>query len=552
MSRRGITFVGFILVCTALLIAGCGRALPTAKQIAQASGGGPAGAGVGANLSPITDPPTKDITKPVVWATYRMVQTIDPTQAFDYPENTVDTTLYDSLLRQNPDGTISPGVAVATYPSPTELILTIRPGVKFWDGDPVTSADVVYDLKRAASPASFYGAVFDRVKSIVADGTNQVILRLKRPDNWLYGELSEMAGVVYQKSYAEREGKNFGTPQGLTMGTGPYEVKKWVPGQEFVETANPHYWDSTVAPRVKEIIFKGIGDDESLTAGLETGAVDGTYDPGLSTLPVLQKNPNLTVSFGPSYDIDAMIIDNLKGVLGNVKVRQAISMAINRESYIQAVYHGHAQLPRTLETPGEWGYGQPVFEKDWEHLPAPTQNIAKAKALIKQAHAEGKSFTIGTTQQNFQTATAANVVDQAATDIGLHVKLVSVSSDVYVNFFESKSARKGIDMFPTTDYPDYADPAGLYSSFVMKGQVEDYDGFNNPLMTKYLNMARNAPNPDLQAHYTALTGDLIAKDLPWIGLAAPDNMVVTQKWLTGEPTSFTYMGGPWANLMGGR
>jgi peptide/nickel transport system substrate-binding protein len=548
---RGITVVTLLALLAGIAVSACGKSLPTAKEIAAASSTGNASSVN--TLSPVTDPPTKDYNKTVTWATYRMVQTIDPVQAFDYPEDTVDTTLYDSLLRQNPDGTISPGVAVATYPKPTELDLTIRPGVKFWNGDPVTSTDVVYDLKRAAySTTSFYGQVFSRVKSIVAHGPDEVTINLKQPDYWLQGELSEMPGVVYEKSYAENAGKNFGTPQGLTMGTGPYMPVKWVAGQYFLVKKNPNYWDSTTRPMVKQIKFVGIGDDASITSGLETGAIGGVYPSGLSTVSVLKADKNLTLSYGPSEDVDAIVICNLKGALGNVKVRQALSLAIDREAYIQAVYHGKALIPHTLENPGEWGYGQQVFAKDWNKLPAETQNIAKAKQLVKEAHATGKTLVIGTTQQVNSLATAADQVRQAGAEIGLKVKIQSVSDNVFINYFESAAARKGIDMFPTSNYPDYADPAAYYNTVVMPGASQNFDDFKDPAMVKDLNEARSTANPDLRAHYVAEAGDLIAKQLPWIPLAAPYSLVITQKQLTGEPSSFTYMGGPWANLMGGR
>jgi peptide/nickel transport system substrate-binding protein len=540
-----------VAAATAILLSGCGRALPTAARLAAASGAqGDATAG----LSPTTDPPTRNDNRPVVWATYRMVQTLDPDQAFDYPEDTVDTALCDSVLRQNPDGTIGPGLAVATYPNPTTLVLNLRTGPRFWDGKPVTAADVVYSLDRAANPSGggFYASVFDRVKTIVATTPSQVTIHLSKPDYWLTGELSQMPGVVYEKAYAEREGKKFGTPQGLTMCSGPYEVKKWIAGDELVAVANPHYWDSTLKPRVHEIIFKGVGDDAELTAGLETGAIQGTYPTAISTLTQLQHDKKLTVSIGPSLGVDAMVISSLKGALGNVRVRQALSDAINRTAYIQAVYHGNAQLPRTLENPGAFGYGQQVFEKDWNHLPVPTVNLAKARALIKAAGATGKSLTIGDTSQIQAIATAANLVLQAATEIGLKATIKTVSAADYVGFFTDPGARKGIDMFPTSNYPDYADPAGLYKTIVLPGGSQNYDNFNDPTITADLNAARAAGDPDLRASYVAKAGDLIMRQLPWIPLAAPDTELVTAKQLTGAPDSFVYMGGPWANLMGRR
>ena len=88
----------------------------------------------------------------LTWATYRETQTLDPIQAFDYPENTVDPLLCDSLLRQKPDMSIGNGLASVTSPSPTEIDFTINANAKFWDGSPVTAADAVFSLQRAADP----------------------------------------------------------------------------------------------------------------------------------------------------------------------------------------------------------------------------------------------------------------------------------------------------------------------------------------------------------------------------------------------------------------
>jgi peptide/nickel transport system substrate-binding protein len=549
MTRR-ILITILAAAVAVLALAACGRNLPTAAQL----GGNSSGAAATAGLSPETTPPSRGYGKPAVWVTYRPVETLDPVQAFDYPENTVDTTLCDSLQRQQPNGSIGPGLATATYPTPTKLVLNLRTGPRFWDGHPVTAADVVWSLKRAASPTSgsFYSTVFSRVKSIAASSPSTVTIALSKPDYWLQGELSSMPGIVVEKAYGEREGRKLGTPGGGIMCSGPYEVKKWIPGTSLVEVANPHYWDSTLIPRVHELIFKGIGDDASVTSGFETGAIQGSYVLNISTLPELQRDRNLTVSVGPSNAVDALVICNLKGALRDVRVRRALSMAINREALIAALYHGHAQLPRALENPGAWGYGASVFQRDWSQLPVPTVDIAKAKQLVKAAGAEGKSITIATTSSVNSLATAANSARQAAVSIGLKAKIDSVSAPNYINLFTSASARKGIDMFPTTNYPDYADPAGLYNTFAIPGGSQNYDNFNDPAITRALETARSTANPDQRAALVSKAGDLIMQQLPWIPLDAPDTLLITSRQLTGAPDSFVYMGGPWANMMGGR
>jgi peptide/nickel transport system substrate-binding protein len=120
----------------------------------------------------------------------------------------------ESLLLQKADGAIVPGLASLSTPTQKTLVFTINPKATFWDGHPVTPADVVYSLDRQMNPSlgGFYGQVFSRVKTIEQTGQDQVTITLNQPDYWLEGELSSMAGVVIEKAYAQQEGKNYGTP----------------------------------------------------------------------------------------------------------------------------------------------------------------------------------------------------------------------------------------------------------------------------------------------------------------------------------------------------
>src|SRR5437588_663993 len=90
----------------------------------------------------------------------------------------------------------------AVAAAPVKLVFDLRAGAHFWDGKPVTSADVVWSLKRAASTTngSFYAQVLNRVKSIDATSPTEVTLTLSQPDYWLTGELSQMSGIVVEKA----------------------------------------------------------------------------------------------------------------------------------------------------------------------------------------------------------------------------------------------------------------------------------------------------------------------------------------------------------------
>ncbi len=535
-----------VIAFAALAVAACGKAATDSSSQSTAA---PTASNA---LSPTTPAPTGDVAGKVTWATYREVGTLDPIQAFDYPENTVITALCDSLGRQAPDGTIGPGLATLTHPDDTTLVITLKDGPRFWDGKPVTADDVLFSLQRAADPkgGGFYAAVFSRVASMRKTSDTVVTVKLEQPDFWLDGELSQMPGVILEKAFAEPKGRRLGTPQGGTMCAGPYKVGSWKTGSTLNVVRNDDYWDASRKAKVAEIDFRGVPDDASMTSGFLTGGIDGSYVQGLSTIDQLKASDKVTVSRGPSFASDAIVISSLKGALGDVRVRQALSLAIDRNAYIDNVYHGDAQLPRTLANPGMWGYGRDVFQANWDGLQDPTPNLAKAKDLMKQAGAAGKTITLGMTTEVQQLNTSANAVRSAGQAIGLNVKFKAVSAQNFINFFTDAKARVGIDGFPTVNYGDYADPAALYNTVVMPDGSQNYSAFADAQITKAMNDARSAADPAQRATFVAQAGDRINEQLPWIPMAAVDTVLVTSSRLTGAPASFTYMGGPWANLLG--
>src|ERR1700722_8166140 len=545
MTRRWLRYTAALALL--LAPAACGRSLSSATSSTQPAMSPTAG------LTATTPAGTKQVAS-ATWAVYRDVNSLDPAYAFDYPENTAISLMCESLLRQQPDGTLAPGLATMTTQSPTKLVFTIKQGATFWDGNPVTPADVVYSLERQQSPAvgGFYGQVFTRVKSIAATGTDQVTLTLSQPDYWLPGELSSMGGVIIEKSFAQKQGKNYGTPAGSIMCTGDYELKSWTPGVGVTAVVNPNYWDKSVHPMVKQITIKGVPDPTSLTSGMLTGAIQGSYYTDQSALSQLKSSKAVKVYQGPGWETEAFVVSATSGPLANVKVREALSLALNRQSIISQVYDGAALMPLGLATPGASGYGQQVFNAAYDSSPVMNQNLAQAKKLIQQAGATGETVTIGTPRQGPSTASATGPYQQAAEAIGLNVKLDSVSADNYINFFTSTSARKGVDGFITVNYGDYADPAALLATIALPGASQNYDNFNDPQLTSLLSQARGTANANARATLVAKAEELAAKELPWIPDAQPTSVLMLNSGLTGAVSSFAYMFAPWADNLGGK
>src|SRR5690348_44754 len=489
----------------------------------------------------------------MVWAVYRDVNSLDPIYAFDYPENTADSLMCESLLRQAPDGSLQPGLASVSNPSPTTMVFTLRPGVKFWDGHPVTPADVVYSLDRNTDPklGGFYPLVFNRVKSIAATSSTQVTITLKQPDYWLQGELASMPGIIIEKAFAQKQGKNYGTPAGSIMCTGAYMFKSWNPGVGVIAVRNPHYWNPSVHPLVDQITIKGVPDVSSFTSGMLTGAIQGSFNFALSTLNQLKSSSAVKVWQGPGWSTDAFIVSSFKGVLGDVRVRRALSLALNRQAIINSVYRGAALMPRWLSNPGTFGYGKSVFTAAYNSSPVLAQNLAEAKKLVQQAGATGKTFTIGTSSQLSNISAVTGAYQAAAQAIGLKVKLDSVSAQNYINFFTDAKARAGVDGFLTVNYGDYADPAALLATFVLPDGSQNYDAYDNPKITSLMEKARGTADDNARAQLVARAEQLAAQQLPWIPTVQPTSILVLNKKLSGAVASFAYMFAPWADNLGG-
>jgi peptide/nickel transport system substrate-binding protein len=360
-----------------------------------------------------------------------------------------------------------------------------------------------------------------------------------------------MPGVVIEQAVGQQQGKNYGTPAGRIMCTGAYQLKSWTPGAGVTAVANPHYWGAPVHALARQITLKGTPDVSSLTSGMLTGAIQGTYPVGLSTLDQLRRSSAVRVYQGPGWSTDAFVVASLKGALGDVRVRQALSLALDRQGIINSVYRGAALMPRWLSNPGTFGYGRGVFTAGYAKAPVMSPDLARAKKLVQQAGATGKTITIGTSSQLSNISAETGAYQAAAQAIGLKVVLKSVSAQNYINFFVDPGARQGIDGFPTINYGDYADPAAFLATFTLPEGSQNFAGFRDPAIAAALAQARSTADPGQRAALVARAEQLAAQQLPWIPTVQPTTVLVLSRGLSGAVPTFAYMFTPWANALGG-
>ncbi len=580
-SRRAATAIGFAMTVG---LAGCGKDAPStstadttagtssataattaadgvattlapageATTVPEAAAAGPAGVPSGAETI-LTPAPTGEADS-AVWAVYRETSTLDPLYGFDYPDNTALAVACESLLRQNPDLTIGPGLAESVeYTSDTALVATLRSDVTFWDGSPMTSADVVFSLERQRDPTlgGFYSGVLSNVTDIAATGDHEVTLTTKGRDMLLLSELAGPTGVITQQAYTASKGTDYGTANGGIMCTGPYQLKSWVVGEGLTFDRYDGYWDESLPRQLKSITIKGVPDEAVATAGLLTGEIDGTYTLGLSTLQQLRDSDKVTVTEGPGYAIAAFIVSSFDGALGDARVRQAISMAIDRQGLIDQVYKGAAYPARAVGVPGMWGYAKDTFVAGWNTLPDVSQpDLEAAKQLVVDAGAAGQTVRIGMSGELAAIQSEAGEFQRAIESIGMKADLVSVSAANYINFFIDPAARQGVDGFFTVNYSNTADPLSLYVSMIGAEGTQAYNGYADPQAVALLDRARAEADDTKRAELVVQLQTMITDEMLWIPIVAPTTTLVMNAELTGAPATFQYMFGPWAAYLG--
>jgi peptide/nickel transport system substrate-binding protein len=544
-SRPLRVAAGFAITC-AVAASGCGKASST-------TGNAPAN-----RLNATTAAGLQSVDK-ATWAVYRDTNSIDPIYGGDYPELLPLSLTCESLLRQEPDGSIGPGLATkAKYTNARTLVITLRSGVKFWDGSPMTAADVAFSLQRQVDPKAggYYPYSFASVNTIRATGPLKVTLKLRRPDYWLRNHLSWLPGVVLSKRAVQAEGRDYGTPRAgakAVMCTGPYKLASWKAGDAVSLVRNDAYWNRSVKPKVRRIDIRGVPDEAAATNGLLTGAIDGYYPLALSTLDQLRQSSKVKVYTGPSYQTDAMIYSGRKGALSDPRVRQALSLALDRPGILQAVYKGAGQVARELASPGSWGYERTTFKNAWDNAGEPTVDVEAAKRLVAEAGAKGKTVVFGTSGELKNFDTDATAYRSAAQSIGLRVKMRPFSAQAYGNLFVDPKVRATVDGFFTVWYSQYGDPGGgLYSTLFLPDAPQNFSGYSNKDVTRLLEQARGTADPKQRAGLTVQAQGIISRDLPWIPNVAPDTVLIMNSKLTGALDSSSYLHAPWADQLGGK
>jgi peptide/nickel transport system substrate-binding protein len=336
-------------------------------------------------------------TLTVGWTSYPV--SMNPDESSEGQPNIYYAVAYDDLLTWNPDGTVSPGLAVKWgYVGTGQKVfrLTLRPHVKFADGQPVTAAAVAASVNYMKKGTGASGATLATVTA-AATGPLQVTLTSTTPVPDMATLMTSFyggTGIIAPKGLADP-----GALATQTYGAGEYvlDPAQTVADEYYTYTANPNYWNPS-AIHYKKLVIRVILSKTSAVAALRTGQIDA-YFSGDKLSAAAAKAAGMQVLAGPGYpdgvwdglelmDRDGAVVK----ALGDVRVRQALNYAIDRPAVVDAVYGSQYASPEVQPAlPSFDGY-DPQLEKAYPY------NLAKARKLLAAA-GYAKGFTIPVTMQ---------------------------------------------------------------------------------------------------------------------------------------------------------
>ncbi|MBQ6214798.1 MAG: ABC transporter substrate-binding protein [Oscillospiraceae bacterium] len=253
--------------------------------------------------------------------------------------------IYDKLFMLDGENMLQPCLAESyTIEDGNNIVIKIRDGVKDSAGNPFTASDAVFTLRLAEENGMFFTVAIDAGACEVLDD-NSFRMKLHHPDSGLLARLA-FVPMVTEKSYQDSPDQMVTTP----VGTGPYKLVEWVSGSSMTLTYNENYWGKE--PQIKDVTIVYIVDDSQRTTALETGAVDLVYSLPTSDVEHIKNSGIADVASFESVKSSGVIFNaNAPSICANLKLRQAISHAINYEAIAAVAYNGYAQTAKELFSP---------------------------------------------------------------------------------------------------------------------------------------------------------------------------------------------------------
>jgi peptide/nickel transport system substrate-binding protein len=323
-----------------------------------------------------------------------------------------------------------------------------------------------------------------------------------------------------------------------------------VPGQSITMTRFPGYWDTSLIPKAGSVKFVFIPDASDRINALTTGEVDGMWSVDANSFASLRASHAGTVYFGLDTTVQDYIVSNLKGPLGDPRVRQALLMATDRKGIIKAGDAGIGTIANSIVAPSMWGQVSTSQASQYAaQLATYPYDPTKARQLAAAAGVHGQTITIATSSFGLTTDVITAAISQAATAIGLHPVIRSVDPAKYSALFTDSAARSGFDLIYTSWDGTIDDPLDVLG-VLQAHNYDNYGGYSNPALNAAIATAFRVDDPGPHFAAEAQADRIASEQLPWLPLYYAPLDVYLGKRITGVQTSINYLYYPWAAEIG--
>ena len=442
---------------------------------------------------------------------------------------TVPTNIYDRLVEIEVDdqGTskIVPSLAEDWDISGDGLEYTfhLRQGVKFQNGNDFTAEDVVYTFNRLLTvqggvntelldqvkgAAELIEGSADTLEGVEAVDDYTVKVTLKEPFAAFLSCLTAPGLSIYDSEATEAAGDQFGMDPAVTVGTGPFKFAGWTFNDQLVLEKNEDYWKG--APELPGVVIKIIPDTETQTMMFESGELDlidldfvtDAADRFLETYPdQIVQGPRVGITyFTMNFNIEPF---------QDVKVRQAVQMAIDRQAILDALYGGRGQVEHGIYPFGLIGFndGKNKISYDPEG----------AKALLTEAgYGSGFTMELAADASASDTVTMAlEIIKEQLAEAGIHAEIKNYDESTWL---ETRKAGE-LGSFMSTWTADFNDPENFIYTFFGNEKKTRIRSINYPdtAVMSRVSKARGIVNEDERlAEYQALEEKLIHEDAAWV------------------------------------
>ena len=554
------TRFGSLLAVAAIVVAACGGSAtpsPSAAASQEASpsaaapsAAAPSAAGPSAATSPAAGTPVNGGN--LVVALQGDMVFADPSLVSDGNSLYVATQVVEGLVGLAP-GTISqviPALA-ASMPSVSAdgkiYTFTLRTGVTFSDGTPFNAAAVKFNYDRwkaytkgdLQDNAYYYGAVFggfgadSNIVTVDAPNDTTVVMTLKQPQsNFLLAQTLQVFGIqsptALQNDKADTtplSNNNYAQGKGQSMvGTGPFTLKEWVPGDHVTVVKNPSYWDTANAAHVDQITFKPFGDSTATIQALQAGGVDLAFAISPADVATAQGAGLNIIDRGLSCNMGYLGLNQaLQSKSGGAAtptiyadniVRMAIASAINKQGIIDALYAGQGKIPQSWMPPATIGFKAETI---------PGYDVTQAKTAIAAANLKADQLKVDLYYPSNvvrpympDPKNEAQAIAQDLTAIGF---TVSLKTEDWHGGYVSDATNGNLPMFLFGWTCDWAGADNFLNTAFFGysgGKPNKQFGYKNDQMNSLFQKALEAPTVDAANALWGQAQDLIAADMPTI------------------------------------